>query len=223
MRSTRSWFPLLGWCAATLTSVALASVAMLPVLRTATANEGTLVSVDQIRDTDEITPAPQPTVTTGSPTKAPTTSPSPSGKTRVPGGTKPSSPPGKASSPPPGENPPGENPSGGKSPGDKSPTGKPSATKPPTVEDGWTVTTDGDGVRTYVRSFRVKGGQTVIRASKGVIKLVTATPSGGYSVATVQNSPDNLAVYFNETNHSFIVHVVWQTDKPFVQVSEVGS
>ena len=41
---------MLGWCAATLTSIALASVAMLPVLRTATPDDGALVSVDQLRD-----------------------------------------------------------------------------------------------------------------------------------------------------------------------------
>ena len=45
MRSPRSWFPLLGWCAATLTSVALASVAMLPVLRRTQAAVDTAPSV----------------------------------------------------------------------------------------------------------------------------------------------------------------------------------
>ncbi|GAA2577777.1 hypothetical protein GCM10010435_62400 [Winogradskya consettensis] len=192
---------MLGWCAATLTSVALASVAMLPVLRTATADEGTLVSVDQLRDSGELTPRPipAPIVTTKPPKSSSHASPS-SSKSRS------------------------------KSPSRSTPTSEaPATTKPTTkaptttTEDGWTVTTDEDGVRTYVRSFRVEGGQTVIRASDGVIKLVTATPADGYSVATVQNTADNLAVYFNETNHSFIVHVVWQADKPFAQVDEVGS
>ena len=60
-----------------------------------------------------------------------------------------------------------------------------------------------------MRSFRVEGGQTVIRMTEGKVQLVTATPSDGYAVSTVQNSPDNLAVYFNEVNHSFIIHAVW--------------
>ena len=85
------------------------------------------------------------------------------------------------------------------------------------------MTTDGDGVRTFVRSFQVDGGHAVIRAADGRITLVTATPSNGFEVATVQNSPDNLAVYFNEPNHSFIVHAVWNVDRPFAQVSEVGN
>ena len=203
MRSPRSWFPLLGWCAATLTSMALASVAMLPVLRTATADESALVSVDQLRDSGVLSPtplapplpAPSATTTTAAPTRSPTVG-------RTPSRTKTSTPPSTPATPPPTRT---------------------SATTTTTTEDGWTVTTDGDGARTYVRSFRVEGGQTVIRAADGVIKLVTATPSDGYSVATVQNSPDNLAVYFNEVNHSFIVHVVWQSGKPFAEVSEIGS
>ena len=165
---------MLGWCAATLTSVALASVAMLPVLRTATPDESSLVSVDQLRDSGEIEPtAPPPT---GGP--AVSTEPEPSittsrSRTRS---AKPSQTPGRTSATP-----------------------APSRTTSPaesttTVEDGWTVTTDGDGEKSYVRSFRVDGGHAVIRMTPGKVQVVTATPSDGYSVATVQNSPDNLAV-----------------------------
>ncbi|GGQ44493.1 hypothetical protein GCM10010166_11300 [Couchioplanes caeruleus subsp. azureus] len=188
--------PLLGWCAATLTSVALASVAMLPVLRTATADEGALVSVDQLRDAGQLS-TPSPPASLIPPTTAPTSpsaGPSPS-RTSPPAPTRTSSPPAPPAA----------------------------AATTTTNKDGWTVTTAGDGAPRYVRSFRVEGGQTVIRASEGVIKLVTATPSDGFSVATVQNTPDNLAVYFNEVNHSFIVHVVWRDDEPFAEVSEIGS
>ncbi len=97
------------------------------------------------------------------------------------------------------------------------------ATPPTTTEDGWTVTTADDGLRTYVRSFRVAGGQAVVKVtSDAVVTLVTATPADGYAVQKVQDSPDNMAVYFNETAHSFIIHVTWYNDKPFAQVSEVG-
>jgi hypothetical protein len=203
VRSRRSWFPVLGWCAATLTSVALASVAMLPVLRTATADEGALVSVEQLRDSAEITPTPVPVIPSApsspEPSSAEPTRPRSPSAARSPSRTK--------TKPP------------ARTPTTAPTTRSPSST---TVEDGWTVTTNGDGERTYVRSFRVEGGQTVIRAGDGVIELATATPADGFSVATVQNTEDNLAVYFNEVNHSFIVHVVWQNDKPFAQVSEVG-
>ncbi|WP_341721433.1 DNA mismatch repair protein MutL [Micromonospora sp. FIMYZ51] len=109
--------------------------------------------------------------------------------------------------------------------GSSRPTPRPPRATAPTstIEDGWTVTTGADGVRSYVRSFRVEGGQAVIRMSAtGVVELVTATPADGYAVQQVQNSPDNMAVYFNEPNHSFIIHAMWWDDRPFVQVSEVG-
>ncbi len=198
--------PLLGWCAATLTSIGLAAVAMLPVLRTASPDDGTLVSVDQLRETGDLVPTPGPT------TAAPTASPPPASasqsrsphKSRTPSSRTKSSKPPAATTPP---------------------TPSPSKSEKPTTstEDGWTVTTESDGARTYVRSFTVEGGRTVIQAADGVIKLVTATPADGWSVARVQDTPDNLAVYFNEVNHSFIVHVVWQAGKPVAQVSEVGT
>ena len=101
---------------------------------------------------------------------------------------------------------------------------KATPTKPPTTtEDGWTITTNGDGLRTYVRTFRVEGGQAVIRmTSAGVVELVTATPADGFAVQKTQDSPDNMAVYFNETNHSFIIHATWWDDRPFAEVSEIG-
>jgi hypothetical protein len=99
-----------------------------------------------------------------------------------------------------------------------------STTTPPTAtEDGWTVTTGDDGLRTYVRSFKVDGGQAVIKmTSDGVVTLVTATPADGYAVQKTQSRPDDLAVYFNEANHSFIIHATWWNDAPFAQLSEVG-
>lgn len=103
------------------------------------------------------------------------------------------------------------------------PRTKSTTTPPTTTEDGWTVTTGDDGVRTYVRSFRVEGGQAVIKmTSDAVVELVTATPADGYAVQKVQDSPDNMAVYFNKTGKSFIIHATWWDDKPFTEVSQVG-
>ena len=187
----------LGWCAATLTSIALASVAMLPVLRTATPGDGGLVSADQLRDSPEGDPSRCRRCPPPRPRRRPAPPRPRSARRRAHAVAHPLD-----------------------GPRDR----RPPATEPETtVEDGWTVTTDGDGAKTYVRSFRVEGGQAVIRMTEGRVQLVTATPSDGYAVATVQNSPDNLAVYFNEANHSFIIHAVWNVDRPFAQVSEIGS
>jgi hypothetical protein len=89
--------------------------------------------------------------------------------------------------------------------------------------DGWTVTTGSDGETVYVRSFRVDGGQAVIRMTGGRVHLVTATPSSGYTVTTTQSEPGNLAVQFTEQNHYFVIHALWHNNAPFAQVSEVGS
>lgn len=96
----------------------------------------------------------------------------------------------------------------------------PSPTGVSTV-DGWIVTTGADGQPVYTRSFRLGGGQAVIRMSAGRVRLVTATPNPGYSVDTVQNEPGNLAVQFTAPNHYFIIHAVWNNG-PFAQVSEAG-
>jgi hypothetical protein len=192
----------LGWCAATLTSVALASVAMLPVLRTATPDESALVSVEQLRESGEVEPSPPAPASGSAPAPEPEPSATPS-RSRTPS-AKPSGTPTRTSA--------------GPTPA-KTTSAAESTT---TVVDGWTVTTDGDGSKSYVRSFRVDGGQAVIRMTPGKVQVVTATPSDGYAVATVQNSPDNLAVYFNEVNHSFVIHAVWHVDRPFVEVSEIG-
>jgi hypothetical protein len=186
------WAPIAGWAAATAGSIVLASAAILPVLRTSEPQDAALA---QLPAAATSFPAPLPTVTTPSSSAGePATAPA-SRRPRTSAATlKPTS---------------------------KAATG---ATAPPTTtEDGWTVTTADDGLRTYVRSFPCEGGQAVIKVtSDSVVSLITATPADGFSVQKVQNSKDNLAVYFNETNHSFIIHVTWFNDKPFAEVSEIG-
>jgi len=200
VRSSR-WAPIAGWCAATATSIVLASVALLPVLRTSSPEDAALAQLPAADSTSF--PAPLPSVSaSATPNVTPTTRRPPPATT-------------KATTTPPRSTEP------------TTTTPKPPAattTPPTTTEDGWTVTTAGDGTRTYVRSFRVEGGQAVIKmTSDGVVSLVTATPADGFSVQKVQDSPDNMAVYFNESQHSFIIHATWHNDRPFVQVSEVGS
>ncbi|MEU8816118.1 DNA mismatch repair protein MutL [Actinoplanes sp. NPDC048796] len=199
------WTPIVGWLAATATSIVLASVALLPVLRT-TAPEDSALAALPAADASSF-PAPLPSVTTPSPAAPSAVSPSTATTTTTtrPRPTKTTKPTAKPTTTPPK-------------------TTTTTTTPPTTTEDGWTVTTGADGVRTYVRSFKVEGGQAVIRmTSDGVVSLVTATPADGWAVQKVQDSPGNLAVYFNETNHSFIIHATWWDDRPFVEVSEIGS
>jgi hypothetical protein len=193
------WAPIAGWCAATATSIVLASIAILPVLRTDSPTDTALSSIDQLPAAQTDFPAPLPSATSPSPDR-----PGPSPTTRKPKPSKTSASPTPSAKP-------------------KPPPTTAATTPPTTTEDGWTVTTEDDGSRTYVRSFQVEGGQAVIKmTSTGVVSLVTATPADGYAVQKTQDSPGNMAVYFNETNHSFIIHAVWNIDRPFTEVSEVG-
>ncbi len=180
MPSSRAVLPVLGWCAATLASIALASVALLPVLRTGAPRAADL---------------PAGLSVTGPAAEVVTAPASSSARPSASSVSRPASSPPTRSAPP---------------------------TVPPTVIDGWTVTTDGDGTRVYVRSFRVEGGQAVIRMTEGQVFLVTATPSPGYTVSTTQNEPGNLAVQFTEPNHYFVIHALWHNNAPFAEVSEVG-
>ncbi len=201
MRSSRLT-PIAGWCAATATSIVLASVALLPVLRTSTPEDSALAQLPAA-DTSSF-PAPLPSVTTDEPERDDKPSPKPSKTTKPSTTTTAPDEPVETTTRP--------------------PAATRATTPPTTTEEGWTVTTSGDGVRTYVRSFRVEGGQAVIKmTSTEVVSLVTATPADGYAVQKVQDSPDNMAVYFNETGHSFIIHATWHNDRPFVQVSEIGA
>ncbi|BBH65226.1 hypothetical protein ACTI_19110 [Actinoplanes sp. OR16] len=102
------------------------------------------------------------------------------------------------------------------------PTTAPTSKPATTTEDGWTVTTGEDGLKTYVKTFTTEGGRAVLKmVSNGTVFLVTATPADGYTVQK-NGSDTNLAVYFNETGHSFIIHAQWFNGSPLVEVSEVG-
>lgn len=187
VRSLRGWVPVLGWCLATLASIGLATVALRPVLRTATPG----LAVPPLESAAGTVGTPTPTI-------------GPPAATLPPRTRRPTPPPTRSRAPSPTV--------------PARPSGRPSAT----VVDGWTVTTGADGQPTYVRSFRLEGGQAVIRMTPGRVQLVTATPNPGYAVDTVQNEPGNLAVQFTEVNHYFIIHAVWHNGAPFAEVSEVG-
>ena len=189
--------PIAGWAAATATSIVLASAAILPVLHATAPQDSALW---QLPAAATSFPAPLPAATS---TPAPTSKAPPATR-------KPTSRPPRTTSPT-------------TSPATEPPAKSTTAPPATSTEDGWTVTTAADGLRTYVRSFQVEGGQAVIRmTSDAVVALVTATPADGYAVQKVQDTPDNMAVYFNETNHSFIIHATWWDDRPFTEVSEIG-
>lgn len=94
----------------------------------------------------------------------------------------------------------------------------------PTLEtvDGWTVTTQPNGERTYLRSFQTPGGVTVIKMIPGQVSLVSATPNPSYTVTQSQGEPARLVVQFVATNTYDIVDAMWWNGRPYAQVSHVG-
>jgi hypothetical protein len=207
VRSSR-WLPIAGWCVATATSIVLSSFALSPVLNAARAEDGALPDLDKLPVADSVT-------TTGAPavTEPPAVPERPDPTDDDPATTDPA--PTRTS----------------RKPGTKTPTTAPATTTPPaatttpptTTENGWTVTTGDDGVKTYVRTFRCDGGQAVIRMTdRGTVALVTATPADGYSVQK-QGSDTNLAIYFTSTPRSFVIHAQWHNGEPLVDVTEIGA
>lgn len=91
-----------------------------------------------------------------------------------------------------------------------------------TIIDGWTVTTQADGTLSYLRSFKVRGGSTVIKMTPGRVSLVSATPNPDYSVKSTQNELTRLVVQFTATSKYDIVDAMWWNDQPYVQTSQVG-
>ncbi|MFF0377266.1 hypothetical protein [Actinoplanes missouriensis] len=204
VRSSR-WMPIAGWCLATAASIALSSFALSPVLNAAKTDVGALPDLGRV-------PAAEVAVTTTTAeTPSPAATPSEQDEPETP---KPSRSSRKPTSKPATTEP--------TAPATTGTTTRPTTKPATTTEDGWTVTTGEDGLKTYVKTFTTDGGRAVIKMiSNGTVFLVTATPADGYTVQK-NGSDTNLAVYFNQPGRSFIVHAQWFNGAPFVEVSEVG-
>jgi hypothetical protein len=186
--------PVLLWCLATAASIAVASLALRPVLHTAVPSDSLPVPAAEARGPGDLMPQPglSPPSSASSPV---TTSARPSTS---------SSAPRTSAAPPPA---------------------KPTTGSPARVVDGWTVTTDGEGVDTYLRSFRSEGGDAVIRIRDAVVSLVTATPRGGYSVSRSQTEPTRLVVQFisDGGNAAYLVDAMWWQNTPHGSVTRIGT
>lgn len=196
MRVRRAAVPVLLWCLATTASIAVASLALRPVLHTAVPSDSVPIPAAEARGPGDLIPQPvQPTSgpppTTGGASPAPTTSPAAPRTTAAP-------------------------------PSAKVTTAAPA---PARVVDGWTVTTGGDGVDTYLRSFRSEGGDAVIRIRDGVVSVVTATPRDGYSVSRAQTEATRLVVQFisDSGNAAYLVDAMWWQDAPHGSVARIGT
>ena len=192
MRVRRAAVPVLLWCLATTASIAVASLALRPVLHTAVPSDWLPVPAAEARGPGDLIPQPGLPAPSSPAGSSPTSGPSPA-------------PPRTSSA--------------------ATPTAKVTTGSPARVVDGWTVTTGGDGVDTYLRSFRSEGGDAVIRIRDGVVALVTATPRDGYSVSRAQTEPTRLVVQFisDSGNAAFLVDAMWWQGGPHGTVTRIGT
>ena len=56
----------------------------------------------------------------------------------------------------------------------------------------------------------------------GLVSLVSATPSTGYTVTTTQDGDVRLVIQFTASQTSDIVDAIWWNDAPYAQVSHIG-
>ena len=188
----------LAWLAATTLAVGVAWVGLRPVLDTAVPDRAAPLSAADVRHlaVPSVSAEPRPSMPTASGSRS-ASGPSGQNSAGSPSGS------GKASA----------------SPGRSTAT---ASSSPATVVDGWTVTTQPDGSVSYLRSFQVPGGSTVIRMVPGRVYLVSATPNPAYSVQSSESDPTRLVVEFIATGRYDVVDAMWWNDHPYAQVSRVG-
>jgi hypothetical protein len=83
--------------------------------------------------------------------------------------------------------------------------------------DGWTPLGDGQ----YLRSFRMSGGEVVVRAGQGSVRLVSATPRPGFAMTIVASGPDRVVVDFAGGLHISTLDVSWRSDGPAAEITEL--
>ena len=95
------------------------------------------------------------------------------------------------------------------------PSATPSAS--PSTVDGWTPLGDGR----YLRSFRLVGGDATVRASPGLVELVSATPHPGYVMTVMPTRDDRVVLNFAGALRVSTLDAWWQDDAPTARVTEV--
>jgi hypothetical protein len=83
--------------------------------------------------------------------------------------------------------------------------------------DGWTSLGDGQ----YLRSFHLTGGDAVVRAGQGEVRLVSATPRPGYTMTILPSGPDRVVVNFATALRVSTLTASWGADGPTAETTEL--
>ena len=97
-----------------------------------------------------------------------------------------------------------------------SPSAPPASASPSTV-DGWTPLGDG----TYLRSFRLVGGEATVRASPDQVELISATPNPGFVMTIMPSGADRAVVNFTGGLHVSTLDAWWRDGAPTARVTEI--
>lgn len=90
-----------------------------------------------------------------------------------------------------------------------------SSAQPPV--DGWTSLGDGQ----YLRSFHLTGGDAVVRAAQGDVRLVSATPRPGYTMTILPSGPDRVVVNFATALRVSTLTAAWGANGPTAETTEL--
>lgn len=100
-----------------------------------------------------------------------------------------------------------------------SPTGSPAPPPPqpllPATSE-WNERPDGDG---FERTFIVRGGEAVFRASRSWVDVVEHTPNPGYEVSVNRWSRDSVILSFESEEFTSRIWVRWRNG-PYAEVTE---
>ena len=184
------------WAAATLAAVAGAWVGLQPVLAAASPQRPARLSAAQLRDAAPVTPAPPTPPTTADPSATGLLAPPSPTVTESSPSPAPPSPSPTTSSPPP-------------SPG------------PPLPE--LPASSDWEQQRkrnTYERTFVLRGGEVVVRASPGKVEVISHTPNPGYEYSVTRWSRTSVIVTFQAADETTSrLWVMWRNG-PYAEVTE---
>lgn len=209
------------WVAATTVSAAAGWAALQPVLTAAVPDPVDVVSAPELRSITSPGPSardtftPQAPVTPQSPTPEDTTTleddESPAPEDTVPPEDVDESDSGDRD-----EDDTDEDEAGG---GEQNSDGSDSR---PQIVDGWRVSENADGDKTYTQTFEVEGGTATVRIVNANARVASAVPNDPYEVDIDQSESSRVIVSFHTANRNFIIDAMWWDGRPYAQVSEVS-
>lgn len=88
----------------------------------------------------------------------------------------------------------------------------------PRTLDGWHEIRSG----VWEQGFHTDGGSVTIRATKGKVTLISATPQNGFAVLVDDKEKSRLLVRFHRDGTVYTIDAMWWNDGPYAIVEQSG-